>query len=106
MTAYAYLHGKEALETLAEFGERVLYYVPAKPRRNLDARWAPGVFLGRALNTNECYLGTEAGGVVRARSFNSVSDELRWNPQLIWGITGTPGKMREDPGDGFDRSKH
>ena len=32
-TAYAYLHGREAPDALAEFGERVLYCVPATPRK-------------------------------------------------------------------------
>ena len=52
-TAYAQLHGREAPEALAEFGETVLYVVPAKPRKNLDARWLPGIYVGRALNADE-----------------------------------------------------
>ena len=93
--ASAQLHGREAPEALAEFGETVLYYVPAKPRRNLDACWLPGVYRGRTFNADEHYLGTASGGVVRSRSVSRVAEETRWDAGLTFGISGTPGRPRE-----------
>ena len=102
-TAYAYLHGREAPEALAEFGERVLNFVPAKPRKKLDASWLPGVYLGRALNADEYFLGTANGGVVRSRSISRVTEEARWEADLLLGVKGTPGKPKEKQGDRHSR---
>ena len=44
-TPYGRLHGVEANERVAEFGERVSYVVPRKMRAKLDAFWRHGVFL-------------------------------------------------------------
>ena len=41
-TAHGRLHGKEVSEHIAEFGERILYYVPKKQRAKLDPRWRYG----------------------------------------------------------------
>lgn len=38
-TAHRRLHGQEVSECVAEFWERVLYYVPKKQRSKLDVRW-------------------------------------------------------------------
>ena len=68
-----------------------------------DARWLPGIYLGRALNADEYYLGTGSGGVVRSRSVNRVAEEVRWDADLVFGISGTPGKPRESKGDRHNR---
>lgn len=47
---HAHLHGREAPEALAEFGESPVSRAGAKPSKILDARWIPGIDLGRALN--------------------------------------------------------
>ena len=52
-TAYGRLHGVEARERVAEFGERVLFYTPKKSRAKLDAIWKHGVFLGRVLGSDQ-----------------------------------------------------
>ena len=87
----------------------MLYFVPAKPKKNPDARWLPGVYLGRALNADEYYLGTGQGGVVRSRSVSRVAEEARWVAELVPGVTGTPGRPNEKHADqqrrrGIERS--
>ena len=58
-TSYQELHGKKAKEKLAEFGERVFYYVPKKQRAKLDLRWELGIYLGTTMNSNEVNVGLQ-----------------------------------------------
>ena len=72
------MHGRCSLERIAEFGERVLWYVPKKRRGKLEPRWRNGVFLGRAWNSDQNYVGLLDGTVVRARALHRVIPSLRW----------------------------
>ena len=67
-TAYGRIHGKESTARICEFAERVLWYVPKKHRAKLDARWRYGVFLGRALDSDQNFVGLSNGTVVCARA--------------------------------------
>ena len=46
-TPYEHLHGKAPGMNVIEFGERVMWYVPAELRANMDLRWRLGIFLGQ-----------------------------------------------------------
>ena len=41
-TPYQHLHGRRVAERLVQFGEKILFHIPAKKRANLDIRWTPG----------------------------------------------------------------
>ena len=71
------MHGKEVSEYIAEFGERVLYYVPKKQRSKLDVRWRYGTFLGRATNSDQNYIGLNDGTVTCARAMVRLVHSIR-----------------------------
>ena len=48
LTQYQRMHGRTSMDRIAEFGERVLFFVPAKRRRSLEPKWRNGIFIGRA----------------------------------------------------------
>ena len=91
-TPYEFTHGKRHKGRTAEFGEKVLYYVPKKLRSKMNLRWRVGVFLGTAPSSNEAFIGLSTGNVVKSRSIVRVVNESRWNSGLVLGITGTPMK--------------
>ena len=51
-TPWGLLHGREARERVAEFGEKIMYDLQKQTRAKLDARWRYGAFLGRALSSD------------------------------------------------------
>ena len=55
-TVHGRLNGKETTERIAEFGERVLRYVP-KMRAKMDARWRYSKFVGRSSNSEQHCMG-------------------------------------------------
>ena len=71
-TAYQQLHGKRASERLADFGEQVLFWIPKARRAKLDKMWAPGIYLGTTMTSNEAYEATFDGNVTRARGISRV----------------------------------
>ena len=87
-TGYSRLHGQECSEALAEFGELVLYHVPAKFRKKLDPRWKYGVFLGRSLSSDEAFVGTRGGHVVRARALARLIPSVRWDKDWVQSVRG------------------
>ena len=56
-TAYGRLHGRETHERLCELGEKILWFVPKKLRSKADQPWRYGVFLGRALGSDQNFIG-------------------------------------------------
>ena len=89
-TAYGRLHGKESTARLCEFGERILWFVPKKHRAKLDARWRYGIFLGRASNCDQNYVGLADGSIVSARAIVRLVPSLRWNFDKLGAIAGVP----------------
>jgi hypothetical protein len=89
-TAYGRLHGKESMARLCEFGERILWYVPKKHRAKLDARWRYGIFLGRATNCDQNYVGLATGAIVTARAMVRIRPAMRWDLEKLGAITGVP----------------
>ena len=89
-TAYGRLHGKESTAKLCEFAERVLWYVPKKHRAKLDARWRYGVFLGRASNCDQNYIGLANGSIATARAIARLVPSMRWDSGKVGAVTGVP----------------
>ena len=78
---------------LAEFGERVFYYVPKRLRAKLDVRFRIGVFLGDPQNPNEAFIGIENGNVIKSRCVVRVMASQRWSKDAISTIVGIPGRL-------------
>ena len=89
-TPYEYIHGQRSRGKLAEFGEQVFYYIPKKLRAKLNLRFRLGTFLGNSQSSNEAYVATAAGDVIRTRSIVRVVAPSRWSKDAISGIKGTP----------------
>ena len=60
-TGYGRLYGQECSEALDEFGELVLYHIPNTVRRKPGPKLRCVVFLGRALSSDDAFLGVEGG---------------------------------------------
>ena len=97
MTPYEYRHGRRSHGRTAEFGERLLYYVPKRLRAKIDLRWRVGIFLGTADRSNEAFIGTRSGNVVKSRSLARVVAENKWDADSVLRITGTPAQMCPNP---------
>ena len=97
ITPYEELHGRKPRERRIEFGERVFYSIPKQGRAKLDAGWKLGTFLGHTATTNEHFIGTRNGNVLKARSCVRVVEPSRWDRSAIERIVGVPGAM--NPGE-------
>ena len=75
---------------LCEFGERILRFVPKTHRAKLDARWRYGVFLGRASNCDQNYIGLANGSIVTARAIVRLVPSLRWSSEKVGLVNGVP----------------
>ena len=102
-TAYGRLHGKESTARLCEFGERILWFVPKKHRAKLDARWRYGIFLGRASNCDQNYVGLADGSIVTARAIVRLVPSLRWNFDKLGAIAGVPMDFKTKNYDVIER---
>ena len=78
---------------MAEFRERVFYYVPKRLRATLDLRFRPGVFLGNSQNSNEAFVGFGHGNVIESRYVVRVVASQRWSKDAIRKIIGIPGRL-------------
>ena len=70
--------------------KKILWCVPKKHRAKLDARWRYGVFLGRASNCDQNYVGLANGSIVAARAIVRLVPSLRWNMERLGMVKGTP----------------
>ena len=85
------LHGRAChFDKIAELGECVMWYVPAKRRTKLEPRWRSGVFLGRSRNTDANFIGLADGSVTTARAMVRVAESERWVADTLFAITGVP----------------
>ena len=107
-TSYGRLHGKESTARLCEFGERILWFVPKKHRAKLDARWRYGVFLGRASNCDQNYIGLANGSIVAARAIVRLVPSLRWSMEKVGAVSGIPMDFKTKDYDSIeeDASPH
>ena len=98
-TAYFRLKGKHFRVALPLFGECVEFKI--QTRHKLEARWAPGVFLGIRRKTTEKLIGTSDGIYVVQSVHRKPSDEA-WNGDLVLSVKGSPwlpNPKAEDPAE-------
>jgi hypothetical protein len=95
-------HGRRSNGRTAEFGEKVLYCVPNRLRAKIDMRWRVGIFLGTAERTNEAFVGTVSGNVVKSRSITRVVHASKWDQHTLLKIVGTPAAMCPNPNGNQD----
>ena len=93
VTPYAALHGKRAVARHAEFGQRIFWHVPKRARSKLCMRWRLGIFLGISSSSNEVYVATPTGQIIKTRSIARVVADSRWDAAAIVEISGTPGNL-------------
>ena len=79
---------------MCEFGETVMWFVPKKLRSKLDQRWRYGVFLGRALGSDQNFIGVNSGEVVCARAMIRVVPNIRWSSDRISKIHVSPMEFK------------
>ena len=103
-TAYGRLHGREGRERICEFGETIMWFVPKKLRSKLDQRWRYGTFLGRALGSDQNYIGLKSGEVVCARAIVRVVPNARWSSDRISRITTSPMSFKAGTLDRIEES--
>ena len=92
-TPYEEIHGQRSTMKIVEFGEQVFYSVPKRLRAKLSRRWRIGTYLGLVSASNEHYVATSAGNVVKARSLCRVVEASRWSSTALLGVIGTPRKL-------------
>ena len=89
-TGYENWRGQNARFRMPEFGETIIYFVPAKRRHNLDAKWNFGIFLGRSYVTDQNIIGLKYGTVTRARSIARTTPDKQWQKDRILRMASTP----------------
>ena len=91
-TAYQRLLGTEVHEEALEFGERVMYKTRRTNEYNvvIDARWVPGVWLGRSWGTICHRVWTDNLKACEARAVQRIRSDERWSREYIEGIRITP----------------
>ena len=103
-TAYGRLHGREVKDRIARCGEKVMWFVPAKQRAKLDQRWRYGFFIGRSINSDQNFVATLSGDVVRARAIIRVVPSVRWDADAISQLHVTPTREQTDFQDLIEQS--
>ena len=90
LTGYQRLHGRQSLQRIAEFGERILWYTAKKNRTKLAPRRRNGVFVGRSFDTAQDYIILLDGSIARARATHRVTPDIRWDASRLQRVAGTP----------------
>ena len=91
-SGYQRLVGKNSNEEEFAFGERVLYRPKPSKDMNvvLDARWRPGLWLGRNWGSSIHRVAIDAKHVVEARVVHRVVSDERWAIENITFLQATP----------------
>ena len=83
--------GRQFLQALRPFGERILFLPAGKRHSQLDSGYRDGFFFGVVEGTEEVYVGTPEG-VVKARSFRRVPEDARSDSVGFNRVAGSPWK--------------
>jgi len=105
MTPWMRARGRPFRQRLIGFAETVLYKLPLKgprhdERGNMAPRWAQGVFMGYARDSNSYVISTDEG-IRTSRALMRRPVENRWNIEAVAAVQCTPWSLRptpEDPG--------
>ena len=91
MTPYERLRGKRYLGEMYEFGACVHIKIRGKPIGGvMEARWLPGVWLGKRWTTDEHIVALPGGTVARAREVRPMPDDQAFDSEIVKGIVGLP----------------
>ena len=90
MTPYQHIHGKRVTQKQGEVSEKVCYYLPKRVRAKLDNRYHLGIDLGQVSSSNECYVATANGGVIKTRSIARIVSNRCWDAPMTINIKGIP----------------
>ena len=77
-TSYFRRWGRNYQGALCSFGEVLQYLLPRKPRDKLAPKFQKGIYLGKCSETNESFVGTLDGQVIRARTLRRLSGDETW----------------------------
>ena len=80
---------------MIEFGERVhaRLAVGAEPSSGYAAKMIEGIYVGHQARTGSLMIMT-ADGVVKAKTFNKMTAEDRWNKDFYENLKGKPWDLR------------
>lgn len=87
--------GRRWNKALIEFGERVhaRLAVSDEPRSGWAPKMVEGVYVGHQARTGSLLVMTPEG-VLRAKTFNKMSAEERWKPEIFESLRGRPWDLR------------
>ena len=94
-TAFVRVFGKAFTSQVLPFGERVMYKYTSVPIGNPDQRWGHGIWVGKALMTDEHTTLTE-NGVQNARSLHRVPPEETFVISELKKVRGLPWNGRAE----------
>ena len=60
--------GSASPSSSLNLGEKIFYYLPKRVRAKLDNRYHLGIYLGQVSSSNELYVVTANGGVIKTRT--------------------------------------
>ena len=76
---------------MVEFGRLIMHRVPGAVAGGLlQARFNPGVYLGRKFVSSEVYVSMSNGDVVKASDYKEIPDSGAWSAEALRSIQGTP----------------
>ena len=89
LTSYQRRWERDYKHAICEFGETVLYRVPAKQLVKGDLALHKAIWLGVDDNNGEAFVGTTEG-VIRARTIRRLQPDFKYDEQLLNQPHGTP----------------
>ena len=97
MTAFERRRGRKCKVPVVSFGEQVWYKKREKPKdqQKSEPKWELAIWLGHTRDSNEAIVGTTEGAY-RAFAVKRMTENERWDAELIQTIQGTP--QQPDPG--------
>lgn len=88
-TTYYRITGKEYKGQVTEFGEYAKFHLEGKKHEKADARWEPGIFVGKSEESDQ-FLYLTPRGMRTARSVQRLPEKDRWNREAFDAARGTP----------------
>eukprot|EP00971_Amphidinium_carterae_P021652 427086-Amphidinium_carterae.1 len=89
-TAYQRQYQRLYQRPLVQFGECILWKDPHKQRFKYEANWGYGIYLGRAMDSEEHLVRSRTAGVVRCRTVRQRPIEDQFDQQMMLALRGTP----------------
>ena len=98
-TEYERCKGKKATVLGIEFGEKLLYKVkPKEKKEGINSRWEYGIFVGVRRKSGEVWIAIK-DRILGARSIKRIPKEERWSKDNLEWVTRVPWNRYRDAGD-------